>query len=403
MKQGVSLVTIMKKIIIIVVVLSLCLMGCEAASAPSKLTFEEWKAQELVYPDWAEAKEYTLEADNPYGPTSTRMSYTLEEAQNGFKEMRYLVENHSYSDAFPFYNMWKYYMSNDALQLGAPLVAYKISESFYNMPEGTEVIKYERKGKTTVYTIDDNGYRETAKLNMFKAMVMAGYQEEAFAFYQTEKLDQVHSGFISLAWTLHNAGQVEEAKKVLAKSIVIENLDDHPWQIASNVLGAVAYYYVNGDYDQAIATADIVLSEGIDSTNEAIFMGRDRTEGYFNNHWTSCFTLIERYKALAESAKNGDVVDFTKLHDGSYKATNTGYILTPIEVTIAIEEGNLASFESAQETLPKDDRSATATEAIPQRIMQEKSIAVDVMSSATITSESVRLSMIEALLEAMSK
>ncbi len=392
----------MKKILILLLT-TMFLTACAATEADEALSFEEWENQEITYPEWAEALEYELEEDNMRGPRGTRRSFTIEEAREKFRQTRYLVETHEYSEEFYYYNMWKFNLANDALVLNEPHIAYKIAKEFISLEEGTVLLRYERKGEMVEYTIDDKGYRDTFSSIAFRAMVEAGYHEEAKAFYKEGKLDNITKSFATVAWTLDRLGMLDEAKAVLDRSLVLENLDGRPYRVASNVLAATAYYYSLGEYDKTIEIADTILSEGIDNNDEKYFMGKDRTEGYYNNHWTSCYMLIEKYKELSIKAIDGQVVDLAKLKDGIFSATNTGYILTPIDVEVTVNNGKIESIDTKQETDPKDDRSATALESIPNRIMNEESLRVDVMSTATITSESIRISLIESLLESISE
>lgn len=329
------------------------------------------------------------------------MAYTLEQAQETFNQTRYLVENLEFSDEYPMYNLWKLNLANDALLFDQPLLAYKIASEFESLEPGTIVYKLKRKDETMVYTIDDHGLRMRSKLLKFKAMAMAGFEDEAKAYFTENGLIESQEAHVSLAWTLHSLGLDSEADQVLNSGVDLENLSDRPHGIVSNVLGTVGYYYANGDYDKAIEVGMIILEEGIDSTNEKIFKGRDRSEGYLNNHWTSSYKLIEKYVGLAEQAKAGRSVDFDKLNDGQYTAVNTGYILTPLTVTTTVKNGKIETINADQLTLPKDDRSGTATETIPQRIIKGSTIDIDGVSTATITSESVRVGIIETLIEAM--
>ncbi len=289
-------------------------------------------------------------------------------------------------------------MANDALVLGEPHIAYKISKDFIDLEVGTVLLKYERKGEIVEYTIDDKGFRDTFKVIAFKAMTEAGYHDEARSFYADNSLTNISKGFATMAWTLHDLDMLEEAKEVLDRSLVLENLDGRPWRVASNALASSAYYYALGDYNKAIEVADIILDAGIDTTDEKYFLDKDRSEGYYNNHWRSCYMLLDQYKVLSLRALEGDVVDLSSLKDGIYTATNTGYILTPIDLEVSVKNGEIQAIHAKQETEPKDDRSATATESIPNRFIENQSLKFDVMSTATITTESIRISIIEALL-----
>lgn len=390
----------MKRLIAVLIISTLFLTACSTKTKDIS-PLEAWASQEQIYPTWSTPVEYIVEADNPYGPRGSRMSYTKEEAQLTFNQTRYLVENHEFTDDYPLYNLWKYNLATDALLFNEPLIAYKIASEFEAMEKDAVVYKMIRKGEVKAYKIDEDGLRMLSKIMKFRAMTMAGFEEEAKAYYESNNLANAEGGQISLVWSLNAIGMDEAANNFLDKSVILANLSDRPHGIASNVLGAVGYYYANGNYDKVIQVGSILLDEGIDSTSEEIFRGRDRSSGYYNNHWTSSYKLVEKYVELAKRELAGEVVDFSLLRDGEFTADNTGYILTPVTVVTTVKDGKIMSINADQFTLPKDDRSGTATVTIPENILKAGSIKVDAVATATITSESVRLGVIETLLESM--
>jgi len=365
-----------------------------------KIDFATWSTQELAYPEWAEPMVFELNEDDPYGPKGSRRSYTIEEAKTAFRQARYLVETHELSDEYTYYNLWKRDLAADALLFNQPQITYKIAEEFVNLEVGTFFYSRERNGEVTSYTIDDRGFRDYFKVLKFRAMAMAGYNEEAKTYFEENNLETTKENYLTLVWALSDIGMTTQAEALLTQGLNMENLGDRPHYIATNVLGAVAYYYTNGQYDKVIEIAPIVLDEGIDSTNELIFRGKDRSSGYYNNHWTSSYKLIEKYVELAERAKAGEVVDFNHLEDGKYTVDNTGYILTPMTVSLIVEDGGIKTLVADQLELPKDDRSGTAAITIPKGIKEKQTIQVDAISRATISSESARIGVIETLLEA---
>lgn len=265
--------------------------------------FTTWASSDVTYPDWATPIEYTLTVDNPYGPRGARFTYTLDEAKKTFSETRYLVENFSYSDEMPLYNRWKINLAADAFLFGENKLSYQISKEFSELKEGTVIYKYKRGGKEVVNTIDDHCYRNLAKSFVFRSMANAGYVEEAKTYAKEHDFKVEGTPLAATAWTLHRIGLEAEAKDLLNYATDLNNFSENPWILASNTLAATAYYYLTGDYDKAIELADIILKEGKDSTSETYFLGKDRSRGYLNNHWSAYYDLIATYDALAKLAK----------------------------------------------------------------------------------------------------
>lgn len=380
----------MKNRVILLFLLVVLITSCTKTT-----DFKSWSGKKMKYPKWATPLKYELEEDNLQGPKGLRRKYTIEEGKKEFRQLRYLVENHSKSEKTPYYYRWKINLISGALILNEPHIAYKHTEELLSMPKNTVLYSRTRRGKTTDYTVDY--LYSLLKSYSFKAIVDAGFTEEAKEYYKTFDYKLMDRGLSDLSRNLHKIGLIDESEEVITYMVDPINLDS-PWRAVSSTLAAASFYYGIGEYYKAIDIANIVLET--ENKDEKYFKGKDTSDEYFTRHWNSSVQLINKYKDISEKAIDGEVVDLANLKDGSYIARNTGYILTPIDLELTIDDGSIASVEAYQNIEPKDDRSGTSTETVPEKIVKNQDFNVDVISTATISSESVKLSVIEALLDA---
>tara|TARA_Y100000588_G_C14171494_1_gene889359 strand:- start:102 stop:1367 length:1266 start_codon:yes stop_codon:yes gene_type:complete len=364
--------------------------------------------EELVWPEWAQAVEMEISSDIKYGP-SVRKTFTLEQAQSVIGKLRYLVENTEGTEEYPYHNIWKGNLGTGLLQLGEYELAYHYLNEVYNLPDdapfGTEKVD----DKVVVLTKAEEMPEKRLHGRLLKAMSMLGLNEDMKKVYALESYSDalsMHSwGVTSAAWAMDNIGEKEEAYKLFDLVSQPEPFgEERPYQAASNILAAAAFAYQNADFEKALSYTDRIVSEGVEPMNLAYFKGQDleseKRMVYFTRHWESSYALAKAYNDLAQQALEGKVIDFTNLKDGTYKKSNTGYMLTPINVEVLVQDGKITSI-TADQPGEKDDRSAAALFTIPNRIVQAGNLEVDSVSSATISSESIKLSVAQALLEAM--
>lgn len=390
--------------LIVVTVLTGCSANENASNEPAELTFAEWSNQELVWPEWAEPIEVEINEETRRGPTSVRNTFDIKTARENIAKMRYLVENSEDTDEYPYHNMWKNNLGSGLLKLGENHLAYYYLNEIVNLSPDANYGTDKVDGKRVVVSIGEALEQKIAHGRMLKAIAKAGYGDEVMSRYQEYDYQTKGNVFSeqlnAAAWAMGLIGEEEEAFKLFEYGITPENFNGlEPWQASSNVLTASSYAYVKEDYDKVLDFTERLISEGIDSTNPAYFLDHDTKSKYFNRHWKSCYQLAEGFKELATKAKNGEVATFTDLKDGVYTSSNTGYILTPIEVTVTVENGKVVDIKATQEE-PTDDKSGTALETLPPRIVKAQSLEVDAISSATISSESIKLGVAQALIKA---
>lgn len=378
----------------------------EDTKAPELSAFEQWASAELNWPEWAAPVEMEISEDIKYGP-SVRKTFTLEEAHEAIGKLRYLVENSDPSEA-PYHNVWRNSLGTGLLNLGEHQLAYKFLNDVYQLPEDAPYGTTKVEDEIVVKTKGEAAPQKILHGRMLKAMSMAGFKDEVLEAYAKEdyvNLENTHSwGATSAAWAMDNIGEYEEAYKLFDRVYQPEPFgEQRPYQASSNLLAAAAFAYHRGDFDKAVTYTDRIVTEELEPVSLAYFKGQDleseRRMVYYNRHWQSSYTLAKGLHELAKRAQEGEVADFSNLKDGTYTSSNTGYMLTPIHVEVTVEGSKVTKIEVDQPG-DKDDRSAAALMTLPNRIVEAGSLEVDSISSATISSESIKLSVAEALLKA---
>ena len=378
------------------------------SEAPEQAENQNDVQTDLEWPQWAQAIEMEISNDIKYGP-SVRKTFTLEEAQSVIGKLRYLVENTEGTEAYPYHNIWKTNLGTGLLQLGEYELAYHYLNEVYNLPDDAPFGTDKVDDKVVILTKAEEMPEKRLHGRLLKAMSMLGLNEEMAAIYELEDYSDalnMHSwGVTSAAWAMDNIGEKEEAYKLFDLVYQPEPFGEaRPYQAASNVVAAAAFAYQNGDYEKALSYTDRIVSEGVEPMNLAYFKGQDleseRRMVYYTRHWQSAYALAKAYNELAQKGVEGQVIDYANLKDGTYNTSNTGYMLTPIHVEVVVEGGKIASIHADQPE-DKDDRSAAALYTVPNRIVEAGNLEVDSISSATISSESIKLSVAQALLEAM--
>ncbi|MCD6397000.1 MAG: FMN-binding protein [Spirochaetaceae bacterium] len=112
---------------------------------------------------------------------------------------------------------------------------------------------------------------------------------------------------------------------------------------------------------------------------------------------TSCFSLSREH----DEARNIKIrnIDFMKLVDGSYHGIYKGgmYKWRENEVQVMIESGKVLEITLLSS---KENRPPEFTEELFNRVIEEQSLQVDVISGATLTSRAFLRSIDNALIKA---
>lgn len=384
----------------------------EGNVAPT-LSFEEWAAQDLQWPEWAEPVPFDISEDIYAMPDSPRRALGSEEIETIVGQYRYLIETYDEQDKelSPNYYAYRDELSYNVKYTDAYHVAYKLFQELSVLPGDTVVSARMDEGKLSEDTVADYNFfkgEEATSLN-FTVMMGEGYYEEAREVYDNElkanimnREEMRSSQAQQIAWALHRMGDTQEAKEIFDFWVVDHNGKNY--SAIATTTTACAFYYSIGEYDKVLETAEYFLAKGADTTVAAKKYYADNLESkYFRDHWATSYAIIEAYTDLAKEAKDGNVVDLENLNDGTYTAAIRGFKGIPIDVEVVIAGGAIGDVTATQtkvDGMVLDDRAGGSLGTIPKRIMEAQSFDVDVVTSATISSESVKIAVTNALLQA---
>ncbi|MEW6354873.1 MAG: FMN-binding protein [Planctomycetota bacterium] len=109
--------------------------------------------------------------------------------------------------------------------------------------------------------------------------------------------------------------------------------------------------------------------------------------------------IKERAQAAARVVKLHDALDLGKVPDGTYSGKARGYA-GDIEVAVVMKGGAIGKVNV---TNHKETRFYTAIQSIPEQIVENQSLDVDAVTSATVSSDAIVAAAGAALEEAMKK
>lgn len=122
----------------------------------------------------------------------------------------------------------------------------------------------------------------------------------------------------------------------------------------------------------------------------------NKPNDYSFNQWQSSFSIISKFKELSQKAIAGKKFIFSNLKNGEYLGSCRGFI-DSISVKITVIDNQLSGIQIIK---CNDDRPQSAIIAIPERILNQKSIKIDAVTSATITSSAIIAAICEANIKA---
>ncbi len=367
--------------------------------------------EKIILPDWAREVKPAKEITKYYLPKYLRNGYTLDEVKKIYGEYVYLLNKFGgYSDENPNYYGRLYYMGLYGVNIGAFETSLQIANIFEKLPEDQIFYIKIKNGKKTVKTVADYKFETHVAPFKFVSLYNLGRKEEAMKLYNDVIKPNMKA---TLPWHTHTVarillkeGDIEGAEAIYDEMVLYEG-KSRSYLYSAGVLEACSYYYKKGDYDKVIKMADVFLNIDKDPKEAAkiLYPNKD-IKKIFKDHWIMAYTSLETYKRLALEAKAGKIIDMDNLKDGVYKNSNRSLRGVPFEVTLTIEDGRIKSIEAVQnpgENEIYDDRAFAAKEIMPKRIIDANDYSVDAISSASMASTSIRLGVMEGLIEASEK
>lgn len=383
-----------------VALLAIGLVGC----GKDKLTLPEWATESKP------AKEIDVKT---YFPVSSRKVYTKEEVKKTYGEYVYLLNNFGEYDKEknPNYYGRLYNMAWEGLNIGTYETTIQLVDKLKKLDPETIMFYRIRNDKEHIKTKADYKYETMLAPLKVVALYKMGKKDEALKLYNDVVKEHIKDTYTwyahPIAAILDEEGNTEETEKIHNEIVNYEG-KKYPSMNAASALETCLYYYKKGNYDKVISTADIFLSigESVEDAHKILDHRKGKISEYFTSFWTSTYPLLLKFKVLAENAKKGEVIDINNLKDGIYNHSNISFKGVPFNVTLTIEEGKMKSIEAVQN--PKDgevldDRPFGAKDLMIERIMKSSDYGVDSIASATISSTSIRLGVMEGLIEASKK
>ncbi len=355
----------------------------------------------IRFPKWAEVK--TLDKDEFYYPTTARKARTITEARAVYSA--FLSQVHTHPNSVNYYG-WLNQIAVEGLVLEAYEASYDIANILEKLPADTVVSTKVSHDKMRTHTAGD--YKLEFLMKCIKAIALyhMGEKEEALNLSKQiiDQDDYIETKFLhSIAYNFYDFGDSENADKVYEYFADI-NVKKGKMKSASSTMESCSYFYAKQEYDKVIKLADVYLKLGSDPKPAAeILYKRLGATPYFVEHWNATYRGLNRYKDFALKAKQGKFIDMNNLKDGIYTGVHTSFKGADFTSTVTIENGKISSIvatQSTEDAKRQDDRPFASAEIIPQRMLKAGSFFVDSVASAAISSNSIKLSVMEALLKA---
>ncbi len=372
----------------------------EQETAPEKVS--------IILPKWAKSIKPKKEIDKYYMPKYLRVGYSIDDIKKVYGEYVYLLENFGgYSDDNPNYYGRLYYLGLYGVIIGTYETSLQIADIYKKLPEEQIFYRKFKKGKEIVKKIGDYKYETYVAPFEFIALYESGEQDKAMKLYNDvikPNLKEI------LPWHTHSIAKVLLSRgDVVGAEAIYDEMPlykgkKRSYLYAAGCLEACSYYYKKGDYDKVIELADVYLSLGYDAQKAAETLYPDKDiKKIFKNHWEMAYISLAKYKELAKMAKTGKTIKMDKLKNGVYSHANPSIWGSPFDVKLTIENGKIKAIEADQnptEGAIYDKRPFGAKEILTKRMVDANDYSVDAIASATMSSTSIRLSVIEALLDA---
>lgn len=167
---------------------------------------------------------------------------------------------------------------------------------------------------------------------------------------------------------------------------------------SSTTTGAIALAYALENYGliDTLSSWTVNLDPHTPLPEYSRLDNKNKPNDYSLNQWQSSISIISKFKELSKKAISGKKFNFTNLKDGEYLGSCRGFVDT-ISVKITVLNNQLSGIQIIE---CKEDRPQSAIIAIPERILNQKSIKIDAVTSATITSSAIIAAVCEANLKA---
>ncbi|PID73136.1 MAG: hypothetical protein CSB33_05255, partial [Desulfobacterales bacterium] len=348
--------------------------------------FDAWAAAEAVWPEWAEEEQpAVLDEDfkTMYRNISRSAYASHEGMKTGVKQLRYLV--HHYPDE-PLRDYVWLAMARLLERLREDHLAYK------------EIKAIQETGKISVPWSEEHvlyfaDHWHDILANIFARNGFTDQMEAEIAALDTFLVSGNGHGpgdhLSNIVKAYFTAGMNDKVIERLGK-LTDESTYEHKTSMASTTVGAASMLFRMGEYEKVLEMTQWMMDEGLESTR---FI-KDPENSYYVDKWQSSFKQVEEWRTLAQ---NGLTPSFRNLVDGNYEAEAQGF-RDKIGISAVVADGRLKEVLVGPDHM--EDRPITAFTIIPKTWVERRSLAVDGISGATVTSGAVEAAIIKTLIQA---
>lgn len=365
---------ILKKIVVLLVCLT-SIMSCSKGLSLSKL---ESVPQE---PEWMNEVPVDINSETQSGPyREGRRAYIP--YRETAKKYLFLAKMGEGEDFHPY---WTTVAGTHLLELDEDHMAYSQLKKVLDMPESTPFTDTIR-GLSELKDLKNQ--TEALRLRVLARQGLKKEVLEALSVYEPAN----SYGAYNTAAALMLIGEDQKAVDMFYRSIEPE-MFPRLHKRSSATAGAAALAWAMGRKEDVLQLTQWMVDLGPDTDHKDYMVKKEdgSVSSYFINQWQSSYEIITAFRELA-----GKGVQFDGLTDGVYKKSIRSF-LGELAVEVAVKNGKVQTIEVVTS---EDDRPYSALKVIPERILSEKSLKVDTVSHATVTSTAIMATVAEALKEA---
>lgn len=341
--------------------LLLVLMGVTSLAAET-VTLETLK-QPAPMPNWADKQAVTVQPGKPW--SAFRNSRRNErDMQRSTGQLRYAIDNKPNSADRPFLMVQ---LARHWADLDEDVQAYQAAQAVLDLPEGTRTNRRVQIAPTL------DAVKREARFIQARVLARNDLRDETLAVMKAIPPQNGHE-YARHAEIVSLLGGTQAAQKLLQKAHGGGNPD-------------------RGFSDVFVRLRSAVLARGIGDDNLALYILEPlHRRGKTAQKWPQWQSSWEILDTLKRNISRGKPVG-SELHDGRYTGQCQGFV-GPVGVQVRVVAGKIDSVKVGNHG---DNRPWSAMEVMPRRIEKHKSLNVDIVTGATVSSSAVLVATDHAL------
>ncbi len=331
--------------------------------------------EEAQTPLWLSEKVMPIDGEIKKGP--------YKRARKGVAETKEVLGNYLYltrhGQGHPYHPFWNYVLGLNLLRINEDQLAYKALSQLIDLPDTTVYTNTIKR----LTTLDE--LKELPRALRIRILAKQGFVEQTQTALQRYVPKQNYAAF-NCAVAAMLIGEHDQSIALLQKALE-PDIFIRLYKRSSATAGAVGMAYAMGRYEEVFSLSEWMIKLGKTVTDKGYmkFDDEGKRDSYSVDQWESSFDIVQSFRELAFKAKKGDTFIWKDLKDGSYHGSCRGFIDT-LSVSVLVRDGVVSHIEVIS---CQDDRPFTTEKIIPKRIMDQKSLKIDAVTSATITSYAI--------------